>query len=30
MALEDARQRTVLPLGRRTGIQGEPGVREQL
>jgi succinate-acetate transporter protein len=30
MALEDARQRTVLPLGRGTGIDGEPGVRQQL
>jgi uncharacterized protein len=30
MALEDASRRTVLPLGRRTGIDGEPGVREQL
>jgi succinate-acetate transporter protein len=30
MTLEDARQRTVLPLGRRIPIDGEPGVREQL
>jgi succinate-acetate transporter protein len=33
MALEDARGRTVLPLGRRvqlTGVQAEAGVREQL
>ena len=30
MALEDALQRTVLPLGRRDEIEGEPGVREQL
>ena len=30
MALEDALGRTVLPLGRRAPIDGEPGVREQL
>jgi uncharacterized protein len=30
MALEDARGRTVLPLGRRAAIDGEPGIREQL
>ena len=30
MALEDASRRTVLPLGRRAGIDAEPGVREQL
>jgi succinate-acetate transporter protein len=30
MALEDALGRTVLPLGRRAAIDGEPGVREQI
>lgn len=30
MALEDALGRTVLPIGRREAIEGEPGVRQQL
>jgi succinate-acetate transporter protein len=30
MALEDAFGRTVLPLGRRTPITAEPGIRDQL
>jgi uncharacterized protein len=30
MALEDALGRTVLPLGRRAAIDGEPGIRDQL
>jgi succinate-acetate transporter protein len=30
MALEDALGRTVLPLGRRMPITGEPGIRDQL
>jgi succinate-acetate transporter protein len=30
MALEDVLNRTVLPIGRRTPIDGEPGVRPQL
>jgi uncharacterized protein len=30
IALEDALGRTVLPLGRRAAIDGEPGIRDQL
>jgi uncharacterized protein len=30
MALEDALGRTLLPLGRRAAIDGEPGIRDQL
>jgi succinate-acetate transporter protein len=30
MALEDVLDRTVLPIGRRGPIDGEPGVRPQL
>jgi uncharacterized protein len=30
MALEDALGRAVLPLGRRTAIESEPGIRDQL
>jgi uncharacterized protein len=30
MAVEDSLGRAVLPLGRRTGIESEPGIRDQL